>query len=237
MKIALLSVLFFIGCLGLYGQGETKIGIKAGFTSANVYGPDVNQLSSGGSPAALNGFHFGLFINSKIGKHFWIKSEVLTVQKGGVLQIKDKWGQQYSGNFKSQYIDVYPISPTFHYKGFQLLAGPYVSMLLSASIQQKDSLGILHTNSSIFGSAPPLSNYMQKLDAGFVVGIEYELKWGISIGGRYTQGYVPLIENAAAILKANAPELPQQKIFNKSLSVSLGYSFGGHKSQSGKARK
>ena len=228
MKI-LVSLVLFALSFAARGQGETRIGIKAGITSATVFGPDLNQLSQGGDPSSLSGFHFGLFVNSKLAKNFWIKSEVLTIQKGSVLQIKDHWGQRYSSNFKSQYVEVYPFSPTFHWKGLQALAGPYVSMLLSASQQVKDSLGVLTTNHSIFGTAPALSNYRQKLDAGFVLGLEYELQFGISIGARYTYGFVPLIENAAAIPVKNAPELPQQKVYNKSLSISVGYSFGKRK--------
>ena len=231
MKIRLLIISLFAGCLASYGQGETKLGIKAGFTSANVYGPDLKQLSSGGTPSALNGFHVGLFVNSKVSKYFWIKSEVLAVQKGSLLQINDKWGQQYQSKFTSQYIDVYPFSPTFHFRGFQVLVGPYVSMLFSASIQQKDSLGVLTSNSNIFGTSNANSHYRQKIDAGVVLGAEYEFKWGISIGLRYTQGFIPVIENAAAVYPANAPELPQQKVFNKSLSISIGYSFGNKKEE------
>ena len=223
MKNKLLLVLLIFGCgTRLLAQGETTVGIKAGFTSAKMTGPDISQLATGGSPSPLNGFHFGLYVNSKTSRYFWIKSEVLTIQKGAQLPIKDKWGQQYTGAFKGQYIDVYPFSPTLHYKGLQLLAGPYVGMLLSASQQQKDSLGIWHNNSSIFGTAPALSNYRQKIDAGFVLGLEFEFKNGISIGGRYTRGFVPVIENAAAIPAKNAPELPQQKVYNTTLNISLG---------------
>jgi hypothetical protein len=209
-------------------QGETTIGIKAGFTSANVFGPDLSQLSTGGNPSPLSGFHAGLFVNSKVSKHFWIKSEVLTIKKGAVIKINDSYSPLYNSKFIGQYIDVYPMSPTFHYKGFQVLAGPYVSMLLSASVQ-KDSLGVVYTNNAIFGSSTVNSHYRQKLDAGLVAGAEYETKWGISLGFRFTQGYVPLIENAAAVLPVNTPEKPQQKVYNKSLSISIGYSFGKHK--------
>lgn len=224
-KIPLLLVLA-VGSFAALGQGETKIGIKAGLTSANVYGPDLALLSQNGNPTSLQGFHVGVFVNSKLSKYFWLKSELISIQKGSVLAVKDKWNQQYSSNFKSQYIDIYPASPTFHFKGFQLLAGPYVSMLLSASVQQKDSLGAMSTNNSVFGNPTQNSKYRQKLDAGFVLGVEYETKWGISIGARYTKGFVPVIENAAAILPVNSPEQPQQKVFNESFSVTLGYSLG-----------
>lgn len=226
-------ITFILALANLMSQaqdGETRIGVKAGFTSSNIYGADVAQLSNNGSASALNGFHIGVFVNSKIGQHFWIKSELLTIQKGSVLQIKDKWGQQYRSIFKSQYIDVHPISPTFHFKGFQLFAGPYVSMLLNSSIQQKDSLGATQTNSSIFGLPHQNQEYRQKLDVGFVVGLVYELKCGISFGANYTQGFVPLFENIApTVTNPSGPPPPIQKVFNKSLSISLGYSFGGHR--------
>lgn len=226
MKKIFMLVLLSVNTLMVCAQGETKIGIKAGLTSANVYGPDLAQLSPNGKPTSLQGFHVGVFVNSKLGKYFWLKSELVAIQKGSVLAIKDKWNQQYSSNFKSKYIDIYPASPTFHFKGFQLLAGPYVSMLVTASVQQKDSLGVLTTSNSIFGNPTQNSKYRQKIDAGFVLGLEYETKWGISIGARYTKGFIPVIENAAAISPVNTPELPQQKIFNESFSLSLGYSLG-----------
>jgi hypothetical protein len=226
----LLSLVFSILSVAVQAQGETRIGIKAGFTSANVFGPDLSQLSTGGNPSSLGSFHFGLFVNSKVSKYFWIKSEVLSIRKGALIKINDSKNPTYNSKFIGQYIEVYPFSPSLHYKGFQVLAGPYVSMLLSASVQ-KDSLGVLYTNSAIFGSPNANSHYRQKIDAGFVVGLEYEFKWGISIGGRYTRGYIPLVENAAAIAPANAPEQPQQKVFNESYSVSIGYSFGKHQSK------
>jgi hypothetical protein len=210
-----------------FGQGETRIGLKAGVTSANIYGPDVSQLSNNGNTSALSGMNFGVFVNSKISKNFWIKSEVLTIQKGSILQIKNSSGQAYQSKLKSQHVDIYPISPTFHWKGFQLLAGPYISMLLSSSVQ--DSVG--NANSSIFGVSSSLQPYRQKLDAGFVIGVEYEFApLGISLGGRYTHGYVPLFEYPGIIVtNPGAPPLPAQKIYNESFSISLGYFFGGHR--------
>ncbi len=238
MKKTFFLILILSSCwIKGQAQGETRFGIKAGFTSANVYGSDLSQLSTGGATSPLSGFHFGIFVNSKISKYFWIKSEVLTIQKGSVLQFNDNSGKPYKSNFKSQYIDVYPISPTFHYKGFQLMAGPYVGMLIKSSYQY-DSLGKLYTNSSIFGSNSSLNVYRQKIDAGIVVGAEYEFKWGISIGVRYTKGFVPLFENASAlVINPSSPALPSQKIYNENLSISIGYSFGGHQKEKEIARK
>lgn len=224
LKIIGSLLLLAVSSLVCAQDGETRLGFKAGLTSADIYGPDTNQLSSGGSTSPLQGFHAGIFVNSKIRRNFWLKSEVLYVQKGSTIQIKDAWNPVYKSKFTSSVIDIYPLSATFHIKGFQLLAGPYVSLLLNSSLEQKDSLGVMSTNQNIFGNPIALSKYRQKLDAGWLIGVEYEIRQGISIGARYNWGFIPLFENAAAVVKVNAPELPQQKIYNQSLLISIGYS-------------
>jgi hypothetical protein len=215
-QFSLLLLFLSLTITHVYAQGEAQIGIKAGVTSANITGSDVNQLSSNGSPATLEGFNFGVFVNSKIARNFWIKSELLTIQKGAVLQTKDASGTSTQSNFKSSYIDLYPISPTFHWRGFQLLAGPYVSMLLKSSIQ----------DSSVFGSPSNLSIYRQKLDAGIVLGAEYEFKERISIGVRYTKGFVPLFEQPGSLVNAPGKTPAIQNIYNESISISIGYALG-----------
>ncbi|MBS1557157.1 MAG: PorT family protein [Bacteroidetes bacterium] len=232
MKKIILTIIVAVAWGFVQAQGEARIGIKAGLTSATLFGPDLHQLSSGGDPTPLNSFHVGIFVNSKLTKNFWLKSELLMIQKNSSLSISDKWGQKYTSSFKSDYIELHPFSPTLHIKGFQLLAGPYVSMLFDARFLQKDSLG--NTTTAIFGNSMLNSRYRQKIDAGFVLGAEYELKCGISLGVRYTHGFVPVIEDAAAVPHAGLPELPQQKIYNKVLSFSIGYVFGKKKKDDSK---
>jgi len=218
MKTRLFQILFFSfsSIAQVLAQGETQLGIKAGFTSATISGSDVNQLSSNGTPTALQGFNFGLYVNSKIAKNFWIKSELITIQKGAVLQTKDASGMATQSHLKSSYVDLYPISPTLHWKGFQVLAGPYVSMLLKSTIQ----------DTSVFGAPQNLSIYRQKLDAGIVLGAEYEFKERISIGIRYTKGFVPLFEQPGNLVTSPGKTPAVQNIYNESVSVSVGYSFG-----------
>lgn len=226
MNRLLLIITFSLFTFLVHAQGESHVGIKAGLTNANIYGSDVAQLSTKGSPTTLQGFNFGVFVNSKMRKYFWLKSELLFIQKGATLSRQTSNGQEYSSKFKNQYIEVYPLSATFHWKGFQILAGPYVSMLLKST--QQDSVG---NNVSVFGSAGSLASYRQKLDAGIVLGIEYELpKLGISIGARYTKGYMPLFENDGVLTAtAGAPTPATQKIYNEALLFSVGYSFGKKK--------
>ncbi|MGC4021195.1 MAG: outer membrane beta-barrel protein [Cyclobacteriaceae bacterium] len=221
-KNLLLVILFLCGyAFEAISQNETHIGIKVGITSANINGSDVNQLSNNGNPSALQGLNLGIFVNSKTKRNFWIKSELIYIQKGSVLNYKDGSGNSLHSNLKSSYIDLYPFSPTFHWKGLQVLAGPYVSMLLSSSIQ----------DSTTFGHPSWLTTYRQKLDAGFVLGLEYESKWGISIGARYTKGYIPLYEKPGNLVTNPSTTPSIQNIYNESISISIGYSFGRHKSE------
>lgn len=225
MKYSIVVLICFVACTAMAQDGETRFALKAGITSSDLHGTDISKLSPGGSVSSLSGFHVGAMLNSKLRSHFWLKTELLFIQKGGSIQRLDASSQSYKSDFKSQYIDLYPASATFHWKGFQVLAGPYVSMLLTGTIQEKDASGNLVTVSN-YGSPTVNSNYRQKFDAGIVLGAEYEFKWGILLGVRYTNGFVPVIENAAAVSPVNTPEQPQLKVFNSSLSVSLGYSFG-----------
>lgn len=210
-------------------DGETRIGIREGITLANIYGADVSNISSGGRASTKWDLHLGVFVNSKISRKFWIKSEVVASHKTIDLRVKDKWDQQYRSYFRSLYIDVFPVSPTFLFHNVQLFAGPYLGILVNSSIQQKDSLGVMSTNRTIFGMPHKNAEYRQKLDAGFVTGIEYEFDSGISIGVRYVRGFVPLFENISQIVtNPSGPPPAVPKIFNQALSISIGYSFGSH---------
>jgi hypothetical protein len=206
-------------------QSRTTWGIKGGYTMANLWGGSVqDSLSTGGTPSSISGLHLGIGVNSMLKEHFWLKHDLLLVQKGSVLQIDDMRNPVYQSHLKLLYLDAYPCSFTYNLKGFQVFIGPYLGMLLSASMQHKDSSGIMSTNSSIFGTASSSKNYTQRIDAGGVVGMEYEFHCGINLGIRLVYGFVPLIENA---LIQNG----QSKIYNRSLSLSAGYTFGRRKKE------
>lgn len=133
------------------------------------------------------------------------------------IQIDDGINPIFASKLKRQSIDLFPASPSFYYKGLQVYAGPYVGILLNASIQRKDANGNLYTDKSFYGNGETQSNYSQKIDAGFVAGLNYELPNGINIGGKFIRGFIPLIENA------NTKQ--QWKIYNESFFVTVGYAF------------
>jgi len=204
--------------------GITLIGIKGGFTTSNLWGSNVNDsLSNGGSAKYKSGFNLGICANSMLGKYFWLKHDLFLVEKGSVLTINDTARHvDYKSDLKLLYIDIYPCSPTFHYKGFQLFVGPYLGGLTRASIQRENSAGAIYTDKSIYATSTTFKLYTQRIDLGYVAGLEYEFNNGFNLSFRYVRGYVPLIENPLQ-------QIHQLKIYNKSFNFSIGYTWGREK--------
>ena len=203
--------------------GTAVIGIKAGYTLSSLWGANVgDSLSTGGKTSSKSGFNLGVGVNSMLGKYFWLKHDLFLVKKGAVLSINDGKNPTYKSNLNLLYLDLYPCSPTFHYKGLQLFAGPYLGGLISSSIQRKNSAGDLYTDKSIYGAGSTLKHYTEHIDLGFVAGVEYEFNCGLNIGIRYVRGFVPLMENTQTTAG-------QAKIYNKSMNISIGYTFGRDK--------
>jgi len=210
----------------LFRKGRVSFGLKVGYTQSNLYGSDVELLSVNRTTSALNGFHAGLTANTMTGKFFWLKHDLTFQQNGSGIILNDSVNGDYNSSLKMFALHVMPVSPTFHFKGIQLYAGPYVSALLDASIERKDNLGNEIIDKTIYGNDrenTETNKYLQKYDFGFVAGIEYEFSFGLNIGVRYTKGFVPIFDNAN--VNTFQQDNPTIKIYNQVLNVSLGYSF------------
>lgn len=209
-------LLFFILKISAQQQGFT-FGISGGINSAALKGRDIDSLSTGGATKGLNGPTIGITLNNKMSTYFGLKHEVFYSSQSIKIKINDGVNPIFESKFKHQYIDLFPVSPTFYYRGLQIYAGPYIGILLNASVQRKDADGNLYTDKSIYGTGQLSSKYSQKMDAGFTSGINYEFSNGINLGARYIRGFVPIIENA------NTKE--QWKIYNENLFFTIGYTF------------
>jgi hypothetical protein len=212
-------MLVFSAHLVLAQNGMTRLGFKVGVNQPQLWGNDVNSTFNSPTSDMVN-FIAGLSVNSKTGKYFWLKHDIQYSKKFITVQMNDIVNGNYASKFKRHYIEIYPVSPAFHFKGFQLFAGPYVGVLLNASIQRKDATGRLYDDSTIFGTPVQNSNYAQKFDYGYVLGVEYEFPFGVNLGFRYTKGFVPVIEDAQS--------QQQLSIYNNFTSLTVGYSFTGY---------
>ncbi|WP_343617137.1 outer membrane beta-barrel protein [Flavobacterium sp.] len=213
-------IILFLFCFLLKVSAQQTglaFGISGGINWSLLNGQNVDSLSTGGVLKSLTGQTIGLTLDNKLSKCFGLKHEVFYSRKLMSLQLNDTLNGNYKSKFKRRYIELFPVSPVFYYKGIQLFAGPYIGILLNASLQRKNADGNLYTDKSLYGNGTTPSKYSQKMDAGFTTGLNYEFSNGIRLGGRYIQGFVPLIENANT--------KPQWKIYNKSFFVTIGYTF------------
>jgi hypothetical protein len=198
-------------------NGMVGLGIKGGLSKPQLRGSDV--ATDFPSPSSdFSNIMIGLSATSRTGKYVWLKHEVFYSKRFMTTQQNDPVNGSYSSQFKRHYIDIYPVSPTLQFKGLQVFAGPYLGVLLNATLQQKNGSGQLQ-DVSIYGNPTQNSNYAQKFDFGYVVGVEYEFNFGVNLGIRYTKGFVPVVENAA--------QQTQRSVYNSFASVVLGYTLWG----------
>lgn len=212
----------------LFNIGRVVFGIKAGFTYSNIYGSDITYIFADGKTNYQSAFHIGISVDSKLREYFWLKHELLFNQNGAGVLLSDSINGTYSSQLKTYYLQLFPISPTFHIKGFQLYVGPYISTLLDAKIQRKNASGEFYNDHSIFGDASQFENkskYLQKFDFGIAAGIEYQFPFGLSIGAKYTHGFTEIFQYANSYTLNDTKR--EIKIYNQGIQFSLGYSFNG----------
>lgn len=222
MQRFLLILSFFLLHQSAFAQhtenGQVYLGIKAGYTTSSLYGRDLSLLSTGGNTSPLGGMFAEIIANTKFNTHFGLKSGLSIVQSGGTLQLQDGTASQpFRSKFKSTYLIIQPFSPALYIKGIHLYAGPYVGVLINASIERKAADGGSYADKSIFGSSTSPGGYRQKMDAGMIVGLEYEFRKSITIGASYRRGLVSVMEDARL--------QNQWKIYNQQFSFSIGYNF------------
>lgn len=209
--------------------GKVTFGVKAGYTQSNLYGSEIDYIFADNKTTSLPSFQLGIVVNSQVGKYFWLKHELLLNQRGAGVSLTDSVNGDYTSKLKMLYVDLFPISPTFHFKGFQIYAGPYVSLLADASIKRKDESGNYFNDTSIFGDAgnnESKSKYLQKFDFGLNAGIEYQFPFGLLIGAKYTLGFTDIFQYSNSYTLGDS-KVDDIKIYNRALMFSLGYSFIG----------
>lgn len=203
-------------------QDRVNFALKAGYAVFTLRGAGLSAISPAGKPRQLSGYHFGAEVNTGFSSHFSLKHEIAVVQEGAFVKMQDNEEKAFDSKFRSVYLNIAPLSPTFKWGGLQVFGGPYLGLLLQASIQRKDELGKLYTDKRIFGDPNQEGGYAQKMDAGLFGGLGYEFKNGLTISGRYLHGMT-------AVLEHTENTGGQEKIFNRGFSVSLGYSFIGRR--------
>lgn len=197
--------------LNIYAQqtASVKVNITGSINWSGIAGRDTDSLSTSGKPSMKPGFSVGLMLNNQMSKQFSLRHELQYTFH--TTQLKMEEG--FNSRFMAQYIELFPVTPAWSIGQLQLYAGPYMGLLLAASIQQKDENGKIYTNHQFFGGQNSEGRTMQKWEAGCTAGVEYTFTEGVALGIRYAKSLTPMMENAA--------HKDQWKIGRQSFRVSI----------------
>lgn len=153
-----------------------QFGLKAGgnysgtiFSGTNMY-YDVNYKF---------GYYGGLIFKIDLPKSMSLQPEILYNEKGENL--KHLQDEEVTGRFNFVFLSMpimfqYQINPKFYVE-----IGPEISHLLSAKLKFKKNTS----------DDEDLTELYNALDAGLGFGIGYSLSPKISVGARYTYGFIP----------------------------------------------
>ncbi|MCS6832399.1 MAG: PorT family protein [Flammeovirgaceae bacterium] len=212
-------------------HGRIAIGLKAGYSLTNLYGKEIAYLFASPRTQWLGGFHAGVLVNAKLRESFWLKHELLFLQKGASVTLTDDINGSYASTLKAYYLEWHPLSPTFHYKGWQGYFGPYIGTVTAAHITRKDDSGKSYQDKSIFGDESNFEKekkYLQKFDFGFAAGIEYQFSFGLLLGAKYTHGLTDIFQYANSYTLEDTKH-DKINIHHRSILFSVGYLFDKRK--------
>ncbi|HEY0246029.1 MAG TPA: porin family protein [Mucilaginibacter sp.] len=203
-------------------NGRVSFGIEAGYTQSGFYGKDKDSVSSNGKTTSIPGFHIGLIANTSLTKIFSLQHELMLTQKGARVSKYDANNQLYSTQLKMLTLDLFPATPTFKFGGFEVFAGPYLSMLVNGHYRLKDAQGNFY-NHQIFGTPDQLGQtekYLEKIDYGLNAGIAYEYK-AYTIRAKYVRGFAEVLDDPYALNVGN----PKTSIdvYNQYFTITLAY--------------
>jgi hypothetical protein len=205
-KFSLLFILFFTTIVAALAQ-KSHFGFRLGAANPSYYGSDFDDAKKSSSIASIWTPTAGFYVNSAVSDYFWIKTEFNYVNRGYTHK-------ELGNTLKTNYycIDVYPITPTFHFKGAQIFAGPSVSLLVASTRDSLMSGQVKKINDTRLDG-------INRYDLGIMAGIEYEFNFGLNLGARIVRGFTSLYEQ-------NSTTHVQTQWFNQTLMFTVGYSIG-----------
>lgn len=203
-KLLLVFAALIISSFSAMAQ-KGHLGFRVGASNTSYYGSDFADAKNSESIQTIIKPTAGFYVNSEVSDYFWIKTEFNYVNRG-YTHIES--GQKLHTNYYC--IDLYPITPAFHYKGFQLFAGPSVSLLVAS---QKEEI----VNGQVKKVNDNKLEGINRYDVGVMAGIEYEFNFGVNLGARYVHGFTSLYEPVNNV---------QAQWFNQSFLFTVGYSIG-----------
>jgi hypothetical protein len=183
-----------------------RFGIKAGLNISDVAGSGTGE-----STKALAGLNAGLMADFGFSDHLSFHPELLFSQKGAKYTgVDDATGIGLAGRERTTYLDL-PLLLRLKSNGFFAEVGPQLGYLMAVKNEYTlDMPGL----GSITDKSTDMEGY-RRLDAGYVVGVGYQLPQGLEFGVRYNGGISDL---------SDPSEDP--KLRNSVFQFQVGYMFG-----------
>lgn len=208
-------------------KDDLRWGIKAGANYYNLYGKEIDFIFANKEATYKASFHVGAFVDTRLSNKFGLKHELLFNQRKVGISLLDATDKSYTSTMTRNYLDLMPASLTFQQGGLQLFAGPYISALLGANVKRKDENGKWYSDKEIYGDGAndeSKTRYLQKLDFGLNLGMEYYFKNNLSLGARYLHGFTDLFQFANSYTHESS-KTDVIKIYNRGWMLSCGYRF------------
>ena len=137
-------------------------------------------------PSSKTGFQAGIFAGLKLGDKIGIQADILYSQQGAEFSATD---------FDLTYVNIPIVLKYYVFGGLNIQAGPQFGILVDDNIKELSS-GILEAENS---------------DVSGVVGLGYDLPFGLRVDGRYNFGFTEVIKD--------------NKAKNSVITLAVGYSF------------
>lgn len=228
MRIWISVIMGFMSCV-VCGQEAssldyktTTLAVKAGYLNSRIYGADKSFLAVDSKVDSYNSFLVGLSVNNAFNNHWALKHELLYQNYGAKFNLKqDKNILKTTLQMHSLVLN--PISLSYKIYGIELYVGPYLSLLLNSSITSLDSKGNRYKDYQIYGSGDndqSVSDYLQKMDYGGVIGASYYITPRMNLGVQYSKGVASIFDNANSFENNNSKA---KRIYNCSFSIFLSY--------------
>jgi hypothetical protein len=208
---------------------EIRFGAKLGANLANV-----GDVPEGASTSMLIGAHIGAIVDIPINSNFSIQPGLLYSMKGwnesADLSIPGFFTLKYDVDQKLNYIEI-PINAVYSFDegyGFNIFAGPYVGILLSANSKGESTVDILGVPATV-DVDEDIKEGLESLDIGFNIGLGYRLENGLGFSAQYGIGLTSLVaEQTETDPISGASYTIDAYGKNSVIGISVSYLFGSN---------
>ena len=204
MKKVIVSILLLAPILV-----TAQIGLKGGLNYAKVSSPGALNAST------RSGFHAGLFLAPASKGMISSRTELIFSRQGYDYQNPNR-----SGEVNLDYVQIGQLMSINITKFFSLMFGAQTAYLVSAQV---DSSGTSNSN-----AANKVMDLMNRVDYGYAIGAEVHPFKGIVVGVRYNVSLAKLYKSMETY---QMPSFTSDDLKNNVVMLSIGYRFGGNKSE------